>query len=145
MTTTTTTDREAEQTLLRFIDCLDQNRYPELLSLMTDDAVWHRQGRALRGQPEIGAALQARSPTQRVRHLVSNLLQHGGDDESLQISFYMTALRFDDGQPAAGPARIAAPFNMSRVTNRLVRQGARWLIAEQAITTEFVFEPDAAR
>ena len=128
-----------EQTILAMFDHLDERRYDELLALMTPQAVWHRQGKRLRGHAQILAALNERSGTQRIRHLVTNLLQRSVSDDNASFSHYMTALRFDDGQSHAGPVTIRQPFRMSLVTTQLVRTAAGWRVTEQAIVTEFEF------
>ena len=128
-----------EQTVLAFFDHLDERRYEELLSLMAADAVWHRQGKRLQGHAQIRAALQERSNTQRIRHLVTNLLQRSVSSDEARFSHYMTALRHDDGQTHTGPVTIQGPFRMSLVDTRLQRLGGVWCVAEQAIVTEFEF------
>ena len=128
-----------EQTILAMFDHLDERRYDELLSLMTPQAVWHRQGKRLQGHAQILAALNERSATQRIRHLVTNLLQRSAGDDSASFSHYMTALRFDDGQAHDGPVTVRQPYRMSLVTTQLVRTGGVWRVAEQAIVTEFEF------
>ena len=125
-------------------DCLDERRYGELVSLMTEDAIWHRQGQSLRGHAQILAALAQRSPTQRIRHLVTNLLVRAASADEIHCSHYMTALRYDDGQERRGPLRIDGPFRMSVVTSRLVNHDGTWRVAEQAIATEFEFEAPAS-
>ncbi len=129
-----------EQTILALFDHLDERRYDALLSLMAPQAVWHRQGQRLQGHAQILAALQQRSGTQRIRHLVTNLLQRSAAGDEAQFSHYMTALKFDDGRVQAGPVTISGPFRMSLVTTQLVRLDGAWLVAEQAIVTEFEFQ-----
>ena len=130
-----------EQTILMMFDHLDERRYEALLALMAAQAVWHRQGQRLQGHGQIRAALQQRSETQRIRHLVSNLLQRSASGDEAQYSHYMTALKFDDGQVHAAPVTIRGPLRMSLVTTQLVRLAGVWLVAEQAIVTEFEFAP----
>jgi hypothetical protein len=52
--------QELLQVTHRFFYCLDEGRYGELLALMSPEAVWHRQGRILRGHrnPRRARALQ---------------------------------------------------------------------------------------
>ena len=136
-----------EQTILAMFDHLDERRYDALLTLMAPQAVWHRQGQRLQGHAQILAALQQRSDTQRIRYLVTNLLQRWATGDEAQFSHYMTALKFDDGKPHepygpnAGPVTISGPFRMSLVTTQLVRLDGAWRVAEQAIVTEFEFAP----
>ncbi len=136
------TDRP-DHVVLLFVDHLDASRYADMLALMTEDAVWHRQGRTLRGAAEIRAALQERPATQRIRHLVTNLLERPATPGEAVWSHYMTALRHEGGAAVQGPVAIDGPFRMSVVTTRLVRQAGRWLVAEQAIVPEFEFRPPA--
>ena len=132
-----------EQTVLAFFDHLDERRYGELLSLMAPDAVWHRQGKVLQGHAQIRSALQERSNTQRIRHLITNLLQRSASDSDsdseARFSHYMTALRHDDGEPHTGPVTIQGPLRMSLVNTRLQRRGGAWCVVEQSIVTEFEF------
>lgn len=130
-----------EQTLLAMFDHLDQGDNEALLSLMTPDAVWHRRGQRLQGHAQIMVALQERSITQRIRHLATNLLQRSASDQEVNIGCYLTALKFDDGQPHTGPVSVHGFFRMARVETRLVRLAGAWRISEQAIVTEFEFGP----
>lgn len=132
---------DPEQTLLAMFDQLDQGNDEGVLSLMTADAVWHRRGQRLHGHGQIRAALQERSPTQRIRHLATNLLQRAANGDEVNISCYLTALKFDDGQPHSGPVGVRGFLRMARVDTRLVRVHGAWRIAEQAIVTEFEFQP----
>ena len=75
-----------EQTILAMFDHVDERRYDQLLSLMTAQAVWHRQGKRLRGQAQAQAALNDRSASQRIRHLVTNLLPRSVSDDTSSFS-----------------------------------------------------------
>lgn len=120
-------------------DHLDERRYEDLLTLMTPDAVWHRQGKRLEGHGQILEALLERSATQRIRHLVTNLRQRRAGPDQVLCTHYMTAFRHDEGRVLTGPPTIAGPFRMSLVTTRLVQRDAAWQVAEQTIVTEFEF------
>jgi ketosteroid isomerase-like protein len=128
-----------EQTLLWMFDHLDEGRFDALLALMTPDAVWHRQGQRLEGHAQILASLNERSPTTRIRHLATNLLQRSATDDEVHISLYLTALKHDDGQPRSGAVTVRSAFRMAYVTTRLVRVAGAWRIAEQVIVPEFLF------
>ena len=43
---------------------------------MREEAVWHRQGKVLKGHGEIRAALDERPRTQRIRHVVTNAFSY---------------------------------------------------------------------
>lgn len=63
---------ECEQTVCRFFNCLDEGRFEELVSLMTEDGTWIRMGVELKGRAEILKAMTERSQTVQTRHLISN-------------------------------------------------------------------------
>ena len=129
--------QELLQVTHRFFYCLDEGRYGELLALMSPEAVWHRQGRILRGHPQIRAALEERSSTQRIRHVITNAFLDKADDERAELRAYMTAYRFDDGKPSSGPVVIDGPFRLSLVRTRFARCGGEWRIVEQSLAPEF--------
>jgi ketosteroid isomerase-like protein len=131
--------RAAEQSLVAFFDHLDEQRYDALLALMTPDAVWHRHGKTLRGTDQIMAALRERSATQRIRHVLTNLLEREAPAGEIVLTHHMTAYKYDDGQITRGPVAIRGPFRFSMVRTRWRRHDQRWLIAEQAIDAEFDF------
>jgi hypothetical protein len=84
--------QELLQVTQRFFYCLDEGQYDELLALMSPEAVWHRQGKILRGHPQIRAALEERSTTQpwhapaHADFFNPGPERHPGDIESLLIA-----------------------------------------------------------
>ena len=59
MTPESATDTLAQLTY-RFFYFLDEHRFADLLGMMKADAVWHRQGKHLRGHGDILAELEGR-------------------------------------------------------------------------------------
>ena len=127
------------QPLHYFFWCLDERRYDALVALFAEDGVWYRQGRQLRGHAEILSALEARSATQRIRHVITNAFIAEHVAERVTLRAYMTAYRHDDGKPPPSVPRIAGPLSMSLVTTVFDRSGDDWLITEQTLTPEFEF------
>ena len=129
------------QPLHYFFYCLDERRYDALAALFAQDGIWHRQGKHLHGHAAILEALASRSPTQRIRHVVTNAFIAGreGDGNRVTVNSYMTAYRHDDGTPCVTVPRITGPVSMSLVTTVFGRFGDDWLIAEQTLTPEFEF------
>ena len=127
------------QPLYFFFYCLDERRYDDLVALFATDGIWHRQGKQLRGQAEIRQAMEARSATQRIRHVLTNAFISELDGDRVTVRSYMTAYRHDDGKPAPSVPRIPGPLSMSLVTTVFGRNGNAWLIAEQTLTPEFEF------
>ncbi|MGO4325868.1 nuclear transport factor 2 family protein [Cupriavidus sp. 2TAF22] len=128
-----------QQLLHRFFHCLDQSDYDGLLALFDPDGVWHRQGVALRGHMAMAEAMQTRSTTQRIRHVLSNVFVHKHDDHVAEVGGYMAVYRFDNGHPQDGLVTIDGPSQLYAV-QATIRLGAddATLVA-LTITPEFRF------
>jgi len=128
------------QLTYRFFYYLDERRFADLLRMMKPDAIWNRQGKHLRGHDEILAELESRSPTQRIRHVITNSFIDAADDRSATVRAYMVAYRFDDGAIPKPPITMDGPLRMVLLTTRFVRErDGEWLIAEQSAVPEFEF------
>jgi hypothetical protein len=144
-----------ETQIVRFFHFLDARRYDRMVDLMTPDAYWLRQDKAHRGREQVLQTLQGRHAGMRVRHAVSNVvcddepdpawqahreaLSSGSGLETVLMSNYLTAYRFDDPGEQPPPWRIEGPHKFSVVHTRFVRSGDQWLIAAQLMLPEFVF------
>lgn len=128
-----------QQLLHRFFYCLDQSDYDGLLALFDPNGVWHRQGVALRGHAAMREAIQKRSATQRIRHVLTNVLVHKHDEHVAGVGGYMAVYRFDNGQPQDGLVTIDGPSQLYtvRATIRIAADDAT-LVALN-ITPEFRF------
>jgi SnoaL-like domain len=133
------TYEDLQQITHRFFYFLDERRYEDLLALMREDAVWHRQGKVLKGRAAILAALEERSRTQRIRHVITNVFLDKEDEKTASLIAYMTAYRFDNGSVTTGSVTIDGPFRFLLVRTQFVREAGKWRIAEQAATPEFEF------
>ena len=130
---------ELTQLLSQFFYRLDEFQYESLISLMEQDALWHRQGRIQRGAAESLAALGQRSRTQRIRHVITNIqLTELSESEARSIA-YMTVYKHDDGVAAAAPRTIQAPSGFLIVWTHFRRHGDEWLVAEMKAVPEFHF------
>ena len=101
---------DCTQVLIRFFNYFDQWRYQDMADLFASDGVWHRQGKALRGRAEILAALDARSTTQRVRHVVTNVQIDVLAADAAMSLLYLTAYMHDTGAKLPGPPASARPI-----------------------------------
>lgn len=130
----------------RFFHCLDERRYDEMLAMMRPDAVWLRQGKRLAGHAQIRAALDERSASQRIRHVVTNGFVEREDAAGADYNAYMLGYRYDDGTPRQPPLTIAGPVRMLLIKTRFVREaGGAWRIQEMSAIPEFEFaQPKAA-
>lgn len=129
------------QRLHRFFHSLDERDYDAVVALFAGDGVWLRQGERLQGHAAVRRALEARSSTLRIRHVITNAFIERVEGDEATLVAYMTAYRHDDGQPSTAPPRIAGPLRISKVVARFRRTGGDWRIAEQTLTPEFEFGP----
>ncbi len=130
---------ECQRLLLRVFHLLDEFDYRGLAALFTPDGLWERQGRLCHGPDEIVAALSERSPEQRVRHVITNVMVDILGDTASAIA-YNTAYRHLGARADIGPAQIRAPLGLwiSRVGYRKTPQG--WRIALIRQEQQFAFE-----
>lgn len=128
------------QLLVRFYDHFDRWNYAEMVALFAVDGVWHRAGKVLAGHEAIVAELKLRSTTQKIRHVLSNLLVDVRDPGHADVQAYLTVYRHDDGKPSGGtPAVIASPAMLLLVKASLVLTPQGWRIAQQVMQREFEF------
>lgn len=123
---------------------LDESQYPELVGLFTEQGWWQRQGELLTGHAQIMQALNKRSTTQRIRHVISNAFVVNAPDGTVSLTAYMTAYRFDDGRRHEGSVGISRPFRLSVVKAGLQAVEERWLISSLDLVPEFEFIADTA-
>ncbi len=129
---------DCARTLTRFFNYFDQWRYEDMIALFALDGVWHRQGKALQGEA-IMAALNARSRTQTVRHVITNIQVDVKDTTSTDFILYVTAYTHDSGVKADTPPVIQMPSLLLVVLGELVKRGDDWKIARMSMNREFVF------
>lgn len=131
---------ELAELLHRFFHHLDERRYGELVAMFDEQGVWLRQGEQLRGHAAILGAMNSRSPTQRIRHVITNAFVSKSENGKVTVQSYMTAYRHDEGAAREGAVRIPGPFRMSLVSTTFRRSATEWRIVEQRVTPEFEFE-----
>lgn len=135
---------ELAHTLAQFFLHLDRSDYAALLALTHERFRWHRQGKILDGHAEVIAALNERPATQRVVHVITNTVVEDERPGCITLGAYMNAYRSGDQVLAEGPATIAGPLRLSRVTTRFEAGdsdgNAGWRIAAQILTPLFSFD-----
>lgn len=135
---------ELQQLVHRFYYYLDERRYQDLVDMMRPDAIWHRQGKVLRGHDQALAALNERTTSLVIRHIITNTFLEQESDSDARLIAYLTAYRYDDGKPTTKrPLTIDAPYRVLLIKKRFVRHDDRWWIAESEGTTEFEFRARA--
>ena len=132
---------DGARTLTRFFNYFDQWRYDDMVALFAPDGVWHRQGKALRGEA-ILAALNARSRTQTVRHVITNIQVDVVDAAAADFVLYVTAYMHDTGTKSLSPPKIQAPYLLLVVPGGLVKIGDDWKVAHMSMNREFEFGPN---
>jgi hypothetical protein len=129
---------DCTQLLTRFFNAFDAWRYDDMVAAFAPQGVWHRAGKALTGGA-ILEALNARSRTQTVRHVVTNIEVDVTDAAAADFVLYVTAYMHDSGTKAMTPAKISSPYLLLVVPGRLVRVGEDWKIASMQMNREFEF------
>jgi len=109
---------------------LDESKYEPMVARFAPDGVWHRQGKVLEGRDQMLAALQMRSKTQRVHHLMVNLFADRVEADRCSIRGYMLVLRHEDGKPIEGPAPLTGIESIRTTYIDLARIDGQWLITQ---------------
>jgi hypothetical protein len=129
---------DCTQVLTRFFNAFDQWRYREMTAMFVPDGVWHRAGKSLKGAA-IMEALDARSRTQTVRHVVTNVEVNVRDASTADFILYVTAYMHDSGTKPTKPPKIQSPHLLLVVPGTLARVGEAWKIASMSMNREFEF------
>jgi uncharacterized protein (TIGR02246 family) len=130
---------DCTQLLIRFFNAFDAWRYREMVELFAPDGVWHRQGKPLRGRDAILSALEQRSTTQTVRHVVTNIQVTAVDDATADTLLYVTAYQHDTGEKSTATPVIRAPSLLLTVPGTLVSTEGGWRISSLTMTRVFEF------
>ncbi|WP_025140882.1 nuclear transport factor 2 family protein [Achromobacter sp. DH1f] len=120
---------ECLQVVYRFFDALDIHAHDCALAQFAKEGVWERQGRALAGHAEIGAALAARSPQRRTFHAVCNPVVSLDGENQATVRFFLMAYEAQLDQEASAPL---TPVGIRRCVDRLIHDGHAWCIAHKS-------------
>jgi hypothetical protein len=118
--------------VMAFFRDLDEGSYDTLVARLAPDAVWHRQGKVLTGRDQARTALQQRSPTRRINHLITNLVADDFSDTRCLMRGYMLVISHDSGAPLSGPAPLTGIENIRTTQIELTRGAGNWLIARMS-------------
>lgn len=116
--------------VFRYFRYLDERDYDALTSLLTHDAVWHRQGRILTGRAQVHEALRLRSGTMRIAHIITNLMADTLHESECAMRAYMLVVRHEPGHELVGPAPLQGIESIRTMHIKLKRDGDEWLISE---------------
>ncbi len=121
----------------RFYLYLDQSRYTDLVALMSAEAEWLRQGNVLSGHAVIVHALEKRSKTRAIVHLLSNMWVEIASPSQATVHGYQVAYSYDNGSVLSGPAPLHAPGSIAAVRVDVVKEQDIWWISHVASTRLF--------
>ncbi|HBP28182.1 hypothetical protein CAP48_18325 [Advenella sp. S44] len=122
--------KQCENQVLLFFRHLDERRYDALAALLAPDAIWRRQGKVLKGPQQVQQALQQRSATMRIAHIITNLVFDECETQNCTIRAYMLVVRHEPGEHGAGPCPLRGIESIRNVLVQMKRIDNSWLIAE---------------
>lgn len=132
-------ERECTRVIHELFYALDERRYDALAYAFCPDGVWRRKGDALQGRQRILQAMNERSATVRVRHVITNVLVTVRTAEGADFVLYLTAYMHDDGTLDPRPVVISSPAMLLVVTGSLAYSPHGWKIREMNMRREFEF------
>jgi ketosteroid isomerase-like protein len=126
-----------ERLLVRLFHCLDARDYEGVAACFAEDSLWLRQGKELRGPGQVLKALQERTATIHVHHLLSNIdVRLSGENRAKSIA-YMTVYRSDTGKPPVFPIKVQGPELVAVCTGELRRSADQWRVSRLATTITY--------
>ena len=133
-----------ERVLIRLFHCLDARDYEGVAACFTEDSLWLRQGKELRGPAQVLKALQQRTPTIHVHHLLTNIEVRLTDPTRARSIAYMTVYRSDTGKAPVFPIEVPGPELVAVCSGELRRAGDQWRVTRLANTITYKAASQAA-
>lgn len=122
--------KQCENQVMLFFRHLDERSYDALAALLAPDGIWRRQGKVLRGPQQVLNALQQRSPTMKITHIITNLVFDKYDTQCCTMRGYMQVIRHEPGGPVQGPCPLQGIESIRNVQIQMHQVADSWLIAE---------------
>lgn len=122
--------KQCENQVMLFFRHLDERHYDALVALLAPDAVWHRQGKVLKGPTEVLAALMQRSATMKIAHIITNLVFDEYESARCTMRAYMLVVRHEPGKELCGPSPLEGIESIRSMHVKMKRDADRWLITE---------------
>ena len=134
-------ESKCQKAILAFFRCLDERDYAGLIARMHPEGVWLRQGKQLRGEQQILQAMNARSETMRIHHILTNVLVDvSSDSERASLFAYLLVFRHDDGEKHTGPAPLKGPAAIHTCNAELRPAAGDWRIFRLENSPTFLAE-----
>jgi len=119
-----------ERALIALWAHLDAGQFDDVAASFSDDGIWYRQGKQLKGPTMVRAAMAERHPGIRTRHILSNTLVSFESPDVAQMSCYMCVFQHQ-GEPGAPlPSPMNVPLTVNQTNARMHRTGGGWKVAE---------------
>jgi hypothetical protein len=115
---------DCTQLIYKFYGYLDENRYEEMGKLFTEDGVWVRLGKEVKGPANI-SALKAERKNWLTAHLVTNVRVNVIDPHRAETIQYITLYRHENWE-TTGPAPVVLPLGILRHQDVIVNDGGAW-------------------
>jgi ketosteroid isomerase-like protein len=121
-----------ERLLVRLFHCLDARDYEGVADCFAEDSLWLRQGKELRGPKQVLQALQQRTPTIHVHHILASIDVKLVEPAQAKSIAYMLVYRSDTGKPPQFPISASGPELVAVCTGELRRGTGGWKVTRLA-------------
>lgn len=126
-----------QQALVRLFHRLDARDYEGVVAQFEPDALWIRQGQQLKGPEQMLKALQARSPTIHVHHILHAIEVERVDEARAKSTAYMTVYRTDTGKPPRFPLPMQRPDLVLVCAAEYRRNAEQWRLTRLSNTPTY--------
>jgi ketosteroid isomerase-like protein len=123
-------ERAAERAIISLWAALDDGAFDAVANSFAADGVWHRQGKQLKGPAMVRAAMAERPAGARTRHVVTNMLVNARNENSAELSFYLTVYHHKGEPDAPSPAPMNVPLTVAQSKAVVQNDGSGWKISE---------------
>lgn len=122
--------KQCENQVVLFFRHLDERQYDPLVALLAPDAIWHRQGKMLKGPSAVKAALMQRSATMKIAHIITNLAFDEYETRRCAMRGYMLVIRHEPGVEICKPSPLTGIESVRNMHVKMRRDEDQWLITE---------------
>ena len=120
-----------------FYRALDENLDRKVLAYFSANGIWHRAGKPVKAGEELATALNKRSATRRVRHVLTNVMVDCESTVNAKVFAYLTVYESDSGVAVQGPMDMPTPKMLGRIEMALAQEVGEWKITELRTLPDF--------
>ena len=121
-------ERGAVRAVISHWAAIDSGNFEAVAAGISENGVWHRQGKELKGPAMVRAALAERSKGARTCHIVTNVLSNVVSETEVDIDYYMTVFSHNGEADAPLPAPMNVPNTVGLCHAKVRRGGTQWKI-----------------